>query len=201
MDQLSVLQAIRLKGRVSSADLATTLGQDQATLATEIEKFVETGMLVEGKTLRLSPAGRDALNRLLAAERRDINHAAISAAYNDFRGVNAEFKSLVTDWQLKGGEPNDHEDAEYDAAVLMRLDRVHHSVLPIVGTASRQVPRLTTYADKLSAALQKIKTGDRTWFARPTIDSYHTVWFELHEELILAAGLTREEEAKAGDVL
>jgi hypothetical protein len=30
------------------------------------------------------------------------------------------------------------------------------------------------------------------------IDSYHTVWFELHEELILATGLTREDEAKAG---
>jgi hypothetical protein len=24
------------------------------------------------------------------------------------------------------------------------------------------------------------------------------VWFELHEELIVAAGLTREDEAKAG---
>jgi hypothetical protein len=30
------------------------------------------------------------------------------------------------------------------------------------------------------------------------IDSYHTVWFELHEELIAARGLSREEEAKAG---
>ena len=37
------------------------------------------------------------------------------------------------------------------------------------------------------------------WLVRPLIDSYHTVWFELHEELILAAGLTRESEAKAGD--
>jgi hypothetical protein len=40
--------------------------------------------------------------------------------------------------------------------------------------------------------------GDTTWLARPIIDSYHTVWFELHEELIAASGLTREEEARAG---
>jgi hypothetical protein len=33
---------------------------------------------------------------------------------------------------------------------------------------------------------------------RPIIDSYHTVWFELHEELIQAAGRSREDEAKAG---
>jgi hypothetical protein len=43
-----------------------------------------------------------------------------------------------------------------------------------------------------------VKSGDTTWLTRPIIDSYHTVWFELHEELILAAGLTREDEAKAG---
>ena len=36
------------------------------------------------------------------------------------------------------------------------------------------------------------------WLARPIIDSYHTVWFELHEELILVSGLTREGEARAG---
>jgi hypothetical protein len=37
------------------------------------------------------------------------------------------------------------------------------------------------------------------WLSRPLIDSYHTVWFELHEELILAAGLTREAEAESGN--
>jgi hypothetical protein len=31
------------------------------------------------------------------------------------------------------------------------------------------------------------------------IDSYHTVWFELHEELIVATGRTREEAARSGD--
>ena len=31
------------------------------------------------------------------------------------------------------------------------------------------------------------------------IGSYHTAWFELHEGLIFAAGLTHESEAKSGD--
>jgi pyruvate,orthophosphate dikinase len=30
------------------------------------------------------------------------------------------------------------------------------------------------------------------------LDSYHTVWFELHEDLIRLAGRTREAEATAG---
>ncbi len=52
---------------------------------------------------------------------------------------------------------------------------------------------------KLSAALEKIRAGDTSWFTRPLVDSYHTVWFELHEELIGAAGLTRDDEARSGD--
>ncbi len=30
------------------------------------------------------------------------------------------------------------------------------------------------------------------------VDSYHTLWFELHEELIQALGRTRADEAAAG---
>jgi hypothetical protein len=44
-----------------------------------------------------------------------------------------------------------------------------------------------------------MRAGDTSWFTRPLVDSYHTVWFELHEELIGAAGLTREDEASSGN--
>jgi hypothetical protein len=71
--------------------------------------------------------------------------------------------------------------------------------MPIVDAAAAQLARLNTYAAKLAAALGKVKAGDTAWLTRPLIDSYHTVWFELHEELIVAVGLTREEAARSGD--
>jgi hypothetical protein len=154
--------------------------------------------VVGDKVLKLSRDGRARLDELLADERKDVDTAALSAAYNDFRTVNADFKAAVTDWQLKGGEPNTHQDAEYDAAVLARIDHVHQRVLPIIAAAAAQLPRLSAYSAKLQKALDKVKSGDTAWLARPLIDSYHTVWFELHEELISAAGVTREAEAKAG---
>jgi hypothetical protein len=83
--------------------------------------------------------------------------------------------------------------------VLARLNDVHAGVAPIIEKAAGQLPRLTAYATKLAAALDKVKAGDTTWLTRPLIDSYHTVWFELHEELINAVGLTREEAARSGD--
>jgi hypothetical protein len=198
MDELKVLQAARLKGRVTPADLAATVDTDSASAAATIAELTEAGFLVAGKALKLSPEGRQRLNTLLAAELSGVDNDAIANAYSDFRGVNAEFKALVADWQLKDGAPNTHEDADYDAGVLARLASVHERVTPIVAAAAAQLPRLGSYSDKLAAALKKVQAGDSVWFTRPLIDSYHTEWFELHEELILAAGLTREGEAKAG---
>jgi hypothetical protein len=198
MRELTVLQAVRLKGRVSQADLAATLGEDPAVVVETVDELVESGLLVAGKTLKISTEGRTRLTELLAEERDGIDTATITTAYEKFRAVNAEFKALVSDWQLRDGQPNTHDDSGYDAAVLFRLDAVHESVVPILESVSAQLPRLCAYAERLETALARIRGGDVAWLTRPVIDSYHTVWFELHEELILATGLTREAEAQAG---
>jgi hypothetical protein len=191
VSELGVLQAVRLKGRVSRDDLAATLGEDRFDV---IDRLVGSGLLLDGPTLRLSPEGRGHLEGLLADERSRADAAAVLAAYDEFRSVNAEFKALVTDWQLKDGQPNTHEVPGYDAAVLARLDDVHRRVTPIIAAAAAQLPRLSGYSVKLQTALDNIHAGQTMWLARPLIDSYHTVWFELHEELILATGRTRETD-------
>jgi hypothetical protein len=184
LTELAVLQAVRLKGRVSRDDLDSGL----------VDSLVASGFLVDGAMLRLSPEGRARLDELLAVERSSVDSAALLAVYDEFRSVNREFKALVTDWQLRDGQPNTHEDADYDARVLARLDEVHRRVTPIVEAVSAELPRLGHYSAKLGAALDRVHAGETMWLSRPLIDSYHTVWFELHEELILAAGLTREAE-------
>jgi hypothetical protein len=184
VNELAVLQAVRLKGRVRRDDLDSDL----------VDSLVASGLLVDGAMVRLSPQGRLRLGELLAVERSSADTAAIAAAYDEFRSVNQEFKALVTDWQLRDGQPNTHEDADYDAGVLARLDDVHRRVTPIVAAVSAELPRLSHYSTKLGVALDRIHAGETMWLSRPLIDSYHTVWFELHEELILAAGLTREAE-------
>jgi hypothetical protein len=188
MDELTLLQTVRLKGRVRPADLDAT-----------VKELTEAGLLIDGKAVRLSPEGRARLTELLTDERSSIDSEAFAQIYDEFRCLNRHFKSLVAQWQLKDGEPNDHADVGYDAEVLGRLDDIHRAVQPVLAAASGQVPRLDAYTAKLSAALEKIRAGDTSWFTRPLVDSYHTVWFELHEELIGAAGLTRDDEARSGE--
>jgi hypothetical protein len=202
MTELAVLQGVRLKGRVKLGDLAATLGAGLGDITPIVERLTAAGLLTGGATLRITGGGSDRLAALLAEERDGTDPAAIAAAYDDFRAVNTDFKRLVTDWQLKGGPdgvPNAHDDADYDAAVLARLDDVHARTMPIIAAVAAQLPRLSAYATKLVAALGKVKAGETSWLTRPLVDSYHTVWFELHEELIVAVGLTREEAARSGD--
>ncbi|WP_421844648.1 MarR family transcriptional regulator [Mycobacterium sp.] len=202
MNDLAVLQAVRLKGRVSHADLVGTLeplGESPANISATVQQLTASGQLVDSALLRISPSGRARLDALLTEELTSADPAALASAYDQFRSVNADFKAVVTDWQLKDGQPNAHQDAEYDTAILARLDGIHRRMTPIIAAAAAQLPRLKAYPVKLRAALDKIELGEHRWLTRPLIDSYHTVWFELHEELIRAAGLTREEAARSGD--
>ena len=104
MLELKVLQAVRLKGLVSHDDLAATVDEADDAVAETVAALTQSGLLVVGNTVQLSPDGRARLAELLAAERSTFDADAVSAGYDAFRGINADFKALVTDWQLKDGE-------------------------------------------------------------------------------------------------
>jgi hypothetical protein len=193
--ELAVLQAVRLKGRVGRAELPDVVdGAEAGALAATVDVLVDAGLLVDAATLRLADPGRARLAELLAAERSGVDAEAAAAVYADFDRLNSGFKSVVSQWQIARSAPG----AEPDAAVLARVDDVHRAVVPVIIAASDLVPRLRSYVDKLGVALSRAKQGDMAWLSRPTVDSYHTLWFELHEELIGLAGRTRSHDADSG---
>jgi hypothetical protein len=42
-----------------------------------------------------------------------------------------------------------------------------------------------------------VQSGEIEWFTKPMIESYHTIWFELHEDLLASLGLDRAKEVHA----
>jgi pyruvate,orthophosphate dikinase len=52
-------------------------------------------------------------------------------------------------------------------------------------------PRLAGYGGRLDRAAKHVAAGDHGYVAKIIADSYHTVWFELHEELLGLAGRSR----------
>ncbi len=200
MDRTRILQALRLKGRIATADLPAAAGLDESRCTIAIGQLSADAYAQQaGDRWKLTAGGREHLAHLLAEERKVLDGDRITALYRDFDEHNSALKSLMTRWQLRSEDtPNDHTDAAYDLAVIADLADVDSRFQPLLAQIVQAAPRLDHYPPRLNLALARVQDGDHSWLARPLVDSYHTVWFELHEELIGLAGLSRAEEAAAG---
>jgi hypothetical protein len=153
-------------------------------------------VLVRGPNLALGPAGREAHAAWARLTPGSEEEVLAKTTYQRFLVFNVEFLRICTDWQLKpGNQPNDHSDAAYDFKILERLDRLDERAAPLVEALAKAVPRFADYRRRLTEALDRI-SDDRAWLASPRCDSYHTVWMQLHEDLLSAVGVNRADEAQ-----
>jgi hypothetical protein len=153
--------------------------------------------------LQVTVEGRRWLAAQLDAERACIERTAADYLYRQFMLHDDRFKHLVADWQVRvvdGREAlNDHSDAAYDAAVRKRLCGFHDEAMPLFDGVCALAARLRPYPSRFARASAAVASGDGSMIASPLKDSYHTVWFELHEELMHLSGRSRAiEEMNAG---
>jgi hypothetical protein len=200
MSELLLLQAVRLKGRLGAEAAATCAGIPVAEARNGLAALVAAGHAkVVGTAVCLTPRGRERLTGLLDEERPGVDRDVLEAVYHEFDDVNGELKSVVTAWQLRGDVTlNDHTDSAYDQTVIERLVALHERFIPLLERITAEVPRLAPYPGRFGDAVAQLRAGDHSFVARPIVDSFHTVWFELHEELIGLLGRTRVEEAAGG---
>ncbi|HEY5890837.1 MAG TPA: transcriptional regulator [Acidimicrobiia bacterium] len=121
----------------------------------------------------------------------------IHDCYQRFLGLNPTLLEICSDWQMLtvGNAPilNDHTDADYDARVLSRLIRVDTSAQDLLTEMASLLDRFGIYRRRLSAALEQAIAGSHSHVA-DSLDSYHMVWFQLHEDLLTTLGISRHEE-------
>lgn len=149
----------------------------------------------KGTFLALTPEGRVVHAAWARLEVGSEGENAARRTYDQFLPINVELLQVSTDWQLRAGNvPNDHTDQAYDWSVIDRLAELDERAGPIVRRLGRTVERFEPYRPRLRECLQRVKGGEHEWFLSPRIDSYHTVWMQLHEDLLLALGIDRAEE-------
>lgn len=193
---LTLLRLAALKGRADADTLADALGLPREAVVESYRPLCDLGWCVWiSGTLRLAPAGRERLGQLLLDERRNVDTALAAETYRAFEPLNQTLKRAMTDWQVKpDGTANDHADPSYDARVIEHLAALHRRVVPFLKKLPGVAPRLGLYLDRLERAAARIAAGDRSFVARIIADSYHTVWYELHEDLLSVAGLSRQQQ-------
>jgi len=207
--RLVMLHAVKLKGFADDPVVADRVSLDETETRAALEKLAADGLVVrrDGRLSgwSLTADGRAAHAALIREELGAAGcRAPLDAAYRGFLKLNGDMLALCTDWQLRpdaGGEPvsNDHGDAEYDAGVIARLGAIDDAVQPLCRDLEGCLPRFVGYANRLTTARTRVEAGERDWFTKPLIDSYHTVWFELHEDLLVTLGIDRGAEPQAGE--
>ncbi len=204
VDVMACLRLIALKGMASADALTESFGLPSDAAQDALDTLVEDGLLeaLNGGRMRPTDAGKAVVADLLDAD-RNVGSETCDAALTPFHPPNLALKEVVTAWQMRDvdGEqqPNDHSDSAYDEAVIDRLRKeVHGPIGPILADLTEVLPRLDRYGTRLNSALEKLGAGDQRYMAHPLLDSYHTVWFELHEELIRISGRNRKAETEAG---
>jgi hypothetical protein len=200
---LLTLHALRLKGFAADDVVAAAVGSDPSV---DLAAMAASGLALkrEGRLSgwTLTPDGRATHTKLIADELDAAGcRAAVEDGYRRFLAVNQGMLGVCTQWQLRtvGGEqvPNDHSDAAHDAAAIAALGTIDDAVQPVCADLANALGRYAGYAPRLTDARHRVEAGDRDWFTKPLIDSYHTVWFELHEDLLVTLGIERSKEVPA----
>ena len=112
--------------------------------------------------------------------------SVLEDAARRFFEIDAQFEVLCTAWHVFNGQPNDHSSAEYDAAVIENLSHLHTSAEPAIRTFASAFEQMASYGPRLESVLVRILGGETNMFTGVNCGSYHDVWTELREDLLLA---------------
>lgn len=205
-DELRVVHALRLKSLGEVALIAEVAGLPVDRVEATLARLASEGHVrFRDGALRgwlLNPSGRTHGEQLLAAQLDQLDaRESLQSIYQRFLELNQPFLQLCTSWQVRtiDGEqrPNDHADATYDAGVIARLVQTDAAIQPVCRDLADLLDRFAHYGPRFAAALGNVRAGDTAWITKPMIDSYHTVWFELHEDLLASLGIDRAMEVHA----
>ncbi len=201
--EMLVMHGLRLKGFAEAAAVADAVGVAEADAKSLLDHLVASGLAGyrDGKLsgFSLTRDGRAEHTARLSRELDDRGvREPVEGAYRRFLPLNTELLAVCTAWQLRDVDGqstvNDHADPDYDAAVVAQLADLHEQMEPICADLAEILARFAGYGPRLAAALARVRAGDGDWFTKPMIASYHSVWFELHEDLLCTLGIERGSE-------
>lgn len=201
--RLLALHGLRLRGRAEPDEVAAYMGAAPDAVAAELGTLEGEG-LVEHRSGRfpgfgLTAEGRAEGERLLSVELDEHGlRRHVEAAYDEFLAYNRQMLTICTMWQLRTVDgatvPNDHADDVHDRSVIEALDALDHHVRPVLSALRDGLERFAGHETRLRFALDRVLAGEHDWLTKSMFPSYHSCWFELHEDLLATLGRERTTE-------
>lgn len=179
-----VLNGAHLKKMASAEAIAKAVGVDPEAANAVLAAASAKGwaLEVEGKILLL-PEGTAAVHDYYRnAYQEQRMSAQLMSWYGRFEALNEQFIKQVTDWQKADG------DERIEARLLKTVERLMKSLADILPL----IPRYECYTRRFAASIAAIDRGDKDYVCKPTVDSVHNIWFELHEDILSVLGRPRD---------
>ena len=199
---LLVLHAVRLSGMADDHQVATRYGLERPATSELLLDLQAYGWVTRvdfagtgGWTL--TDTGRRRNEQQLAAELAAVRAAAVVAAvHRDFLPSNARLLRAARTGscvRMRSDPlaPNRHDDPDWDARVIDDLTRIGDDLEELEPRLTSKLSRFAGYHARYTGALARVREGDTSWVTRVREDSCHTVWMELHEDLVATLGLQR----------
>ncbi len=198
-----LLRTLAIKGYASPEAIAAATERPAEEATAVLARLVADGLAEQAAdAFRLTADGKAVAADRIAGDAAAWGIERATAALDAFLALDQRMKLTVTAWQMRDADGqqvlNDHADAAYDAGVLADLAALHADAAAWLRPLAEPLPRLGAYLRRLDRAHAAAQGGDVRYVASPRVDSYHGVWFELHEDLILLAGRSRAAEVAAG---
>ncbi|WP_433476660.1 transcriptional regulator [Spirillospora sp. CA-142024] len=196
---LLVLHTLRCIGFVGLARVSEAAGLPAHDVESELLDLAASGLVTHVRGdfggWGLTEAGRAADVQRISAEMDAAGaRSAVAKAYEDFLVLNPELLDLCTAWQMRSVDGamavNDHTDAAYDSRVLDRFTDFDMRADAVCAALSAELLRFGRYRPRLTGALTRARSGAVEYLA-DDIGSYHAIWFQLHEDLLVTLGIPR----------
>ncbi len=180
--ELAVLHALAMAGIASTETVAATVEDSADSVAATLEALAREGV-VEGVDDRwyVTDAGDDWLTEL-CRERFDADdRATLAARHEDFEALDRRVKALASEWQ-----------ETRDPDLVADLRTVHAELETLLDGLPEAVTAVyDPYRRDLAAALDALEEGQEAYFTGTDVDSYHEVWFRLHDDILRTLGAGR----------
>ena len=197
-DAYRVVHALSVKQVATVSELMALTSMEQEALERQLALLEHAGEAVlrtRHQLWQLTPDGAARHKHRLADEAsRNPGIEEVRQAYDEFLPLNVALKEQCGKWQLRRGKPNEHDDVAYDTGVLDGLGMIDQKAGDLLAAMTTALPRLGGYRPRLGDAYDRLRHGDADAFTGVSCGSYHDVWMELHQDLILTLGIDRLAE-------
>lgn len=196
--ELLVLQSLRLAGaadagRIADRSFLSADVIDDQVRAARTAGQVEIVEFGPSRSLVLTAAGHARLRELLDDDLEAANaQEMLRAVLEEFeQNINDEMVRAISVWQRAAPAP------ETPGELLDQLAALGAGLRQILEPLVARLPRFGRYPAQYGIALRRAQDGDLRWIAGVGILSCHSVWAELHQDLLSTLGRERTPEPRS----